>query len=154
MNNEIDAEVVEAGLDALGVPWKRRESGWVVPIGPRWPCEVSLARTANTLRIEAVLASWDEQSARERQALELLLSRAGRSCPGVRFECGERQALAWAELPGGASERAVQAATCRVAAAARLLAREASMLLSPEVAEGYLRFFGAPGEMAPTPGRM
>ncbi len=154
MNHAIDSEVIEAGLDALGVAWKRRETGWLVPVGPRWPCEVSLAAVGDALRIEAVLASWDDMGTVEQSALELLLKRAGASCPGVRFERGEGQALAWAELPAGAGERAVVAAVCRVAAAGRLLGREAGALLSAEVAESYLRFFGAANEMAPVPGRM
>jgi hypothetical protein len=154
MNHEVDAETVEAGLDGLGVPWKRRKSGWHVPVGPRWPCEVSLAAFANTLRVEAVLASWDDCSDVEAAALELLLKRVGADCPGVRFERGERQAIAWAELPEGFSERAVLETVCRVAAGARLLSREVSALLTPEVAERYLRFFGAPGEMPPLPARM
>jgi hypothetical protein len=141
--SEIDNEVVEASLDTLGVPWKRREDGWVVPSGPRWPYQVSVTACAGTLRVEAVLVSWDELGPTERSALECLLARAERCQPGVRFELDADRALAWRSLPAGSSERALTAVVARVAESTRRLAREAGALLNQEVAQAYLRFFGA-----------
>ena len=149
----IDAEVVESALDGLGVPWKRRETDWLVTAGPRWPYPVALTANGTRLRIEAVLASWDELGARERAALGLLLGRAEGGLPGVRFGLGEREAMAWTDLADDASERAVTEAVARVATGARLLAREAGALLSPGVAETYLHFFGAIGETTTHPDR-
>jgi hypothetical protein len=151
---KIDREVVEAALDGLGVPWKRRDLDWLIPVGPRWPNQVALTVHEDRLRVEAVLVSWDELEPRERSALELLLARAEGGPSGVRFGLAEREAVAWTELPAGTSEAAVTEAVARVATAARLLAREAGALLGPEVAEGYLRFFGAGSESATGPARI
>jgi len=134
-------EVIEAGLDGLGVPWKRREADWVVTVGPRWPYQVCLTVSGDRLRVEAVLVSWDELSQTERLALALLLERAQGGVSGVRFSLNERQAVAWAELPTSENEHAVTRAVGRVETAARLLAREAGAVLNLEVAEAYLRFF-------------
>jgi hypothetical protein len=152
--NTMDNEVIEASLDSLGVAWKRRDPDWVVTVGPLWPYQVVLARRDTGLHVEADLVSWDELGQPEKQALGELLARAEAGLTGVRFELRERQALVWAEVSASADERDVTDAVSRVETAARLLGREASALLNRDVAEVYLRFFGADREIAAGAGRM
>jgi hypothetical protein len=129
-----EPEVVEATLDTWGRPWRRRETGWVIPGGADLPREVEILPEAEGLRLSLVLADWDSLGETEERALARLLCRAQL---GLRFG---RQALLAARVPGPLLEILLPHALAGLRAGAQLLGREAGALLVPEVAQVYLTF--------------
>jgi hypothetical protein len=149
--NEIEPDAVESALDGLGASWKKREGGWVIPATARTPCEIAIVTNAGGLRVEGVLLSWDEAGQKELTALAALLKRAESDLPGARFELGQGRAVVAVEA---SSERTLPAAVACVVLAARLVGREAALLLEKEMADRYLAFFGAHQETAATTPRI
>ena len=141
MNQSSEEEIIEDILDEMGLPWKRREGGWVVPASPRRPREVVVSTAPEGLRVEAELCSWDTLGETERQALSLVLEKASASLRGVRcaVEAGR------ATVTATAIETGLRAAIADVLVGSKALAREASALLAPATAGEVVRFF-ADGE--------
>jgi len=149
----VEEEVVGA-LEDCGLPYKRRELGWVVPPGGQRSVEVVLTPREGGLRIESVLAGWDEIGGAQREALARLLCRAQGQLRFARCELNEARAVVAANLRAGEIETGSAHAVAAVLAAARLLGREASALLLAEVAEGYEAFFASEAEKRPEANRM
>jgi hypothetical protein len=141
----VEDGVVEGALEAAGAPFKRREPGWVVPAGGGRQVEVVVRPAEGGLRVEAVLAGWDEIGGVEREALAAFLCRAQAGLRFARCELGEKQALAAAGLAADDVEAVLPHALAAVLAAVRRTAREAGALLGRDFAEGYLRFFADAG---------
>jgi hypothetical protein len=138
--------VVEAALDASGFGWKRREEGWVVPAGERLPRAIEVRPESAGVRVEAVLATWDEWGAVEAAAVGRLLCRAQLGVRLVRCEMDVRQARVVALLAAGQVEKALPHTLGGVAAGVRWLTREVGVLLVPQAARAFLDFLGDGGE--------
>jgi hypothetical protein len=147
MTTAIERDAVESALECAGLPFKTREQGWIVPAGGQRPSEVSIIPNREGLRLECVLAEWDEIGAAPWQALSHFLSQAQTGLRIICCELREHQAAMIAQLDAGEIEARLPAALGAVLAASRMLTREAAALLIAEVADGYLRFHGAPCEM-------
>jgi hypothetical protein len=141
-------ELVEEALEASGFPWKRREPAWVVPPGAAVAREVRVTAEGAAVRIEAVLALWDEIGEAEGLALARLLSRAGRSLRFARCELSEGEARVVAGVAAEDVEAKLGDALGAVAAGTHLLAHEVEALLTPEVARAFLGFLEGAGEKA------
>ena len=147
--SEIEPDAVECALDALGAAWKRREDGWVIAASAKTPCEIHVISNEDGVRIEGVLASWEGETGLV--ALTALLRRAEAETDGVRFEMRHGSAAAFTTVR---DERGIGMAVGRIARVARLMGREAALLLlEPEMAERYLAFLGAPAETSQGPPR-
>jgi hypothetical protein len=134
--------VVEAALDASGFGWKRREEGWVVPAGERLARAIEVRPGPAGVRVEAVLATWDELGATEAAAVGRLLCRAQLGLRLARCELDARQARVVALLAAGHVETALPHSLGGVAAGVRWLTREVGVLLAPPVARAFLDFLG------------
>jgi hypothetical protein len=137
----LDEQVAEVLEDARW-PWARRGEEWVVLAGSGLPCEVVIRRTSGGVRVEAVLATWDEVSPASLRALSALLTRAQAGLCFARAELAEGSARLFSEVADADVPSNLGHALGGVAAGARLLGREAGALLVEGVAEEYLRFFG------------
>ena len=140
------AEIVEDVLDEMGLPWKRREGGWVVPASAHRPREVMVRPSPEGLRVEAELCSWDALGESERRALSVVLDKASVCLRFARCAVESARATVTATLPTQAIEAGLRTAVGSVLVGSRTLSREASTLLAPNVADEVLRFFGADGE--------
>jgi hypothetical protein len=133
------AEAVEAALDAAGLAWRRREDGWAVPADGRLVPEIDVQPEPEGVRVEVVLTSWDEEA--DTTALAQFLTLAQQCLRFARPSLTAGQAGLAAYVPAGDVETALPRTVAGVAAEARLLAREAAVLLLPQVARAYLEFF-------------
>src|SRR5262249_35928943 len=86
------AEALEAGLEASGLAWARRDKAWAGAADDRLPRELHVGATPAGVRVEAVLAEWDEVGAAEREALALFLATAQAGLRGARCELGGQSA--------------------------------------------------------------
>jgi hypothetical protein len=150
----IEDDAVTGALESIGLPFKRRDSCWLIPPGGQRPCEINLTPVGDSVRIESVLSTWDEIGTDEREALARFLCRAQGSVRFARCELGERQAVIAARLQASVLEAGLPHAAAAVLAGSRLLGREVGALLDQEVAEGYLRFFGVDRESRAIAGRI
>jgi hypothetical protein len=140
VEQRLDEEVVEAALDSVGWPWRRRQHGWVIPASAHLPREIEIIPEEAGLRVQAVLVDWDDLGADERRALAWMLCRAQLGLRFCRGELAQRQAL----LAGQLAVRDVECGLANLlggtAAGLRLLGREAGDLLLPGLASVYLHF--------------
>ena len=134
------AEEIEMTLDSTGRPWTRREDSWAVPANGV-ARELRVSRTADGLRVDAVLIEWDEAAPESLEALTRFLD-AART---VRHEVEATRAIVLAEVPAERLESELPAALDAVSAGCRFLAREAKALLTLDLARKYLSFVGEPG---------
>ena len=151
--NDFD-EIVEDILDEMGLPWKRREGGWVVPASAHRPREVMLSPSPEGLRVEAELCSWDTLGESEHRALSIVMEKASASLRYALCAVGAARATVSATLSAQAIEAGLRTAVGGVLVGSRTLAREASALLMPPVANEVLRFFAADGERKMDPERI
>jgi hypothetical protein len=131
-------EVIEAALDGCGFFWVRRASCWSVAVAARLPREVLVSAVPGGARVTTTLAEWDEITPRCREALAAFLVAAQGGLRFARCEIDERHARVVAFAAAGALDTDLAHALLGVAAGCELLAREATALLRPEVAEIYL----------------
>jgi hypothetical protein len=141
---EPTADVLEAALEASGLAWARREKGWAVPANDRLPRELHVGPTPTGLRVEAVLAEWDEITPAEREALALFLATAQAGLRGARCEMDGRGARVVAVVEAAQVDTELTCSLLAVAVACRQLARPAAALLVPEVAAAFLDFHKPP----------
>jgi hypothetical protein len=136
-------EVVEAVLETSGLAWSRRERGWAVPAAENSPRELRISAEPGQVRVEAVLADWDEIGVVEAEALArfLYLAQPGLRC--ARCELHERQARVSSVIETEYLETDLPHGLRGVAAGCRLLARETTALLVPEMARALLEFHAA-----------
>ena len=146
ITEEAVAEIVEDILAEMGLPWKRREGGWVVPASPHRPREVMLSSSPEGLRVEAELCSWDTLGESEHRALSIVMDKASHSLRYARCAVDSARATVSATLSSRAIEAGLRTAVGGVLVGSRTLAREASALLAPTIANEVLRFFAADGE--------
>ncbi len=134
------AEALEAALDASGYAWAKREKGWAVPANENLPRELQISVTPHGVRVEAILADWEQIGDVEGQALAAFLVGAQ---SGLRFARCEMDAIS-AHVVSTADAAHLDAdlahALTGVAVGCRLLAREAATLLVPEAARAFLEF--------------
>ena len=154
ITEEAVAEIVEDVLAEMGLPWKRREGGWVVPASAHRPREVMLSTSPEGLRVEAELCSWDTLGESEHRALSIVLEKASACQRFARCAVGAARATVAATLPAQAVEAGLRTAIGGVLVGSRALAREASALLTPNIAGEVLRFFGADAERKMAPERI
>jgi hypothetical protein len=143
---------VESALEEVGLPWRRRAEGWVVPAGASLPREITLRPLPGGLRVEAILLAWDELGEAELAALAWFLCRAQHGLRFARCELADRQARVAALVRVEELGSALPHALMGVATGTRLLAREVGALLLPELARAYVEFFGT-GEKPALSGR-
>jgi hypothetical protein len=136
-------EVVEAVLETSGLAWSRRERGWAVPAAENSPRELRITVEPGRVRIEAVLADWDEIGGVEAEAVArfLYLAQPGLRC--ARCELHDRQARISSMIEAEHLETDLLHGLRGVAAGCRLLARETAALLVPEMARALLEFQAA-----------
>ncbi len=147
-------EIIEDVLDAMGLPWKRREGGWVVPVSAQRPREVTLNPSPEGLRVEAELCSWDTLGESERRALSIVMQKASASLRDASCTVEPTRVTVMATLPSREIETGLQSAIGGVLVGCRALAREAIALLAPNIASEVLRFFGADAERKMAPERI
>lgn len=134
-------EALEAAIDASGLNWSRRETTWAVPATDGLPRELLVTRVPAGARVEAVLAEWTGDLGQdEAQALAELLSTAQAGVRFARCEMQDHSARAVSLAATETLDSDLTHSLMGVAAACRLLAREAEAVLVPEVARAYLDF--------------
>jgi hypothetical protein len=133
-------DALESTLEAAGLGWARREKGWAVPANQTLPRELQIVPVAHAVRVEAVLAEWDEAADECREALALFLLTAQAGLRGARCELTDSAARVAASVEADRVEDDLADALRAVAVGCRLLAREAAALLVPEAARAYLEF--------------
>jgi hypothetical protein len=138
------AETVEGALEASGLAWARREKGWAVPANDRLPRELHVGLTPAGVRVEAVLAEWDEIGPAEREALALFLTTAQAGLRGARCELDATSARVATLVEAAHVDGDLPRALPAVAVACRQLARPAAALLTPEAAAAFLEFQKSP----------
>jgi hypothetical protein len=131
-------ELIEVVLDGGGWPWSRRPSCWTVAVTPRLPREVLVSPAPGGARVTTTLTEWDEIAPACREALAAFLAVAETGLRIARCEIDERQARAVAFAAAESLDADLPHALLGVAAGCELMAREAEVLLRPEVAEMYL----------------
>jgi hypothetical protein len=144
-------EAVEAALDGSGVGWCSRDDGWAVPATQARPWELRVRPVPGGVRVEAVLAEWDEDDRVEAAGLARFLAAAQASLRFARCELGPHSARVVSLAEGPRLETDLPHSLRGVAAGCGLLVREVRALLVPEVARRYLAFHGGPP--AGEPGR-
>jgi hypothetical protein len=140
-SDEIEEDVVVGAVESAGLPCKRREPGWVVPVGAGRSVEVALVRVAGRLRVESVLMSWDEIGDIEQEALARFLCRAQSGLRFARCELHPKQVVVAANLTSADLESSLPHAVAAVVAAGRVLVHEVAALMSRELAQEYVNFF-------------
>jgi hypothetical protein len=136
-------EVVEAVLETSGFAWSRRERGWAVPAAENCPRELRIGSEPGRVRVEAVLADWDEIGNVEAEALARFLYLAQAGLRFARCELHGRQARISSAIEAEYLETDLPHGLRGVAAGCRLLARETTALLVPEMARALLEFQAA-----------
>ena len=139
-------EIIEDVLDAMSLPWKRREDCWVIPASAHRLREVLLSKSPEGLRVEAELCSWDTLGESERRALSIVMEKASASLRDASCTVEPTRVTVMATLPSREIETGLQSAIGGVLVGSRTLAREASALLSPTISNEVLRFFAADSE--------
>lgn len=140
LTDEVTPESLEAALEGSGFAWARRDHGWAVPASDSTPREVSVSIAPGGVRLEAVLADWDEPSEPCLAAIASFLLAAHESIRAVRCHIDGSRAVVIARAESAHLEADVLHGLQGIATACRLLAREAAALLAPEVARAYLDF--------------
>jgi hypothetical protein len=138
------ADVLEAALETSGLAWARREKAWAVPANDRLPRELHVTLTPAGVRVEVVLAEWDEITPAEREALALFLATAQAGLRGARCEMDARSARVVAVVEAAHVDSELACGLLAVAVACSQLARPAAALLTPEVAAAFLEFHKRP----------
>jgi len=133
-------EVVEAALEGSGFAWSRREKGWAVPANETLSRELQIRVEPRGVRVEAVLAEWDEIGATEMQALGQFLLSVQDGLRFARCELTEGSARLVAVADAAHLDDDLGHGLMAVAVGGRLLAREAAALLVPQVAGLFLEF--------------
>ena len=114
---------------------------------PGFARELGIELMPGGVRVAAVLASWDELNAESGCALEEFLLSAQPFLRCARCELGSQRAQVVSPIRTEDLGLQLMHALLGVAAATRLLAREASALLFPEIAQVYLELVAPPANM-------
>jgi hypothetical protein len=138
------AEALEAALEASGLAWARREKSWAVPANDRLPRELHVGAGSGGVRVDAVLAEWDEIGPAEHEALALFLATAQAGLRGARCQLDGQSARVAALVEADHVDTDLGHALQAVAVACRLLARPATALLTTQVAAAFLEFHKPP----------
>jgi hypothetical protein len=136
----ITAEALEAALESSGFGWARREQGWAVPAGEALAREIAVHAEPGGVRLEAVLADWDEIDDVSRTGLAAFLLAAQANLRGVRCHLEGGRALVVVRAEADHLETDIPSGLHAITTACRLLAREAAALLSPATARAYLAY--------------
>jgi hypothetical protein len=140
IQDEVTVEELETALDSTGVSASRRQAGWSVSPPPRCPRELLMTIVPGGVRVRAALADWDEIDPVSSSALAEFLASAQAGLRFARCTLDERNAHVMAFARASHLESDLLPALRAVATGCELLAREASALLRPELAEHYLAF--------------
>jgi hypothetical protein len=138
MGGPIPDDLIASALDAIALPWVRRDALWAIPPTASLARELLVRCVPDGVRVEAVLVEWDEVDAHELEVLRLFLRRAEPSLRFAHFAVDGMCVVVFAETSGSDLETGLAQCIGGVAAAGRLLAREAAALLAPELAAAYL----------------
>jgi hypothetical protein len=149
--NEESAERIEAALEACGLPWKRRDEGWVVSGGGQVVREIEVLPGAGGVLLRALLLGWDEAGHDEATALALFLCRTQAGLRWARCELGPGEARLAARVEYERVEWDLGDGLAGIAAGSRLLGRETGALLIPEMARTYVGFQARWGEGVSSP---
>src|SRR5262249_23520689 len=130
-------DAIEAVLSQSGLAFVRREASWAAPAPAGLPGELVVRQHADGARGAAMLTPWGELSALRRDALAefLMAAQGGLRC--ARCELGSQSARVTALVRTEDLDPDLLHGLRGVLAGTRLLAREASMLLSPQAAGIY-----------------
>jgi hypothetical protein len=145
-------DAIEGVLSQSGLAFVRRDASWAAPAPAGLPTEIVVSPLADGVRVEAMLAAWDEVSAPSRDALAEFLLAAQRGLRCARAELGSQLARVTALVRTESLDPDLLHGLRGVSAGARALAREASMLLSPEAAGLYQELRARPAR-GPDSGR-
>jgi hypothetical protein len=140
LSEAVTAEELETALESAGVIASRRQANWAVSPPPRCPRELLLTIVPEGVRVSAILTDWDVIDPVSATALAQLLCSAQAGLRFARCTLDERSAHITAFARAGDLESDLPHALRAVATGCELLAREASALLRPELAEHYLTF--------------
>jgi hypothetical protein len=137
-------DAVEDILNEGNLTSSRRGASWAIAPLPGFARELGVELVPGGVRIEAILASWDEINPDSAHALEefLLTSQSILKC--ARCELGSHRACVVSPIRTEDLRLQLMHGLLGVAAATRLLAREASALLAPEIAQVYLELMTIP----------
>ncbi len=136
--DEVTAEELETALEGTGVSASRRQAGWSVSPPPRCPRELLVTIVPGGVRVSATLTDWDEIDPVSVAALAQFLVSAQAGLRFARCTLDDRNARVMAFARAGHLDSDLPHALRAAATGCELLAREASALLRPELAEHYL----------------
>jgi hypothetical protein len=136
----ITPEAMEAALEGSGFGWARREQGRAVPAGGVVSREIAVHVEPGGVRLEAVLADWDEIDDVSRTGLASFLLAAQTNLRGARCHLEGSRALVVVRAEANHLETDIPSGLHAIATACRLLAREAAALLTPATARAYLTY--------------
>lgn len=138
-NGHFDEATIEMLLAEHSPAFTKREERWIVPPTEERGVELTVEQVAGGVLVKAALVDTSDASAIALDALGEFLCRAHLGLRFVRAELTESHACVMARADAGRLETDLPHALRAAAAAARLLVREASALLQPELAEAYLK---------------
>jgi hypothetical protein len=144
-------EAVEAALEGSGVPWCSRDEGWAVPATQARPWELRVRPVPGGVRVETILAEWDEEDPVEVAALARFLAAAQAALRFARCELGPHSTRVVSLAETSRLETDLPHSLRAVAAGCGLLVREVRALLVPEAARRYLAFHAGMPASAPGP---
>src|SRR5262245_56886585 len=144
--------MIDRVLFEMGLPAERRGDGWVVPPSESVPCELVLTRTGEQLRVEALLADWEQIAGAAEQALTMFLRRAARELKYATCEVRDRGAMLVARMAVRDVEVQLAPLVGRLLCASRALIWEATALLRPGLAQAGLCAHAEDAERLVAPG--
>ncbi len=139
----VECDAVESVLESTGLEWTRRASAWALPANRVVPREILLTCEADGIRLEAVLAQWEEIDASCARALDHFLHQAESGFHFVRLKRSAERATGFALVPEAHLEEDLPVALVGMSAACQHLPCEVEALLQPEIARQFLTFHTA-----------
>jgi hypothetical protein len=135
-----DDESVETALEASGHTYARRDDHWVVPPIGGMPREMVVRRIPGGISVAATLVEWEPDALGPvaAEALAELMLATHIDLRFARCELDDRRARVVSHTDAESMETDILHSLLGVTAACRLIAREATALLTPDLARAYL----------------
>jgi hypothetical protein len=137
-------DVVEDILTQSGLAYVRRDSAWAVAPAAGLPREILVQPHPGGVKVEAILTTWDTITSESNEALAEFLVTAEARLRWARCELSAHSAHVICQIRTEDLDLHLMHGLRGVAAAAQMLAREASALLVPELAHIYLELIVQP----------
>jgi hypothetical protein len=139
-------DVLADAMDQTGLACVRRDALWAVPASPGLPRELLIQPRAGGVTVEGTLTTWESISSECADALAEFLVAAQAGLRWARCELRSHSAHVVCQTRSEHLGVYLVHAVHGVASAARMLAREASALLVPELAYIYLEAMTRPAK--------